>query len=97
MIADFYYQFYNTQPIAESSRFLHVKATYYNPVLKKTLKMSIKDNKLLQTALLTFGEYFNPDCQKEFMPHNIYIYIYTYEGVSTGACSIQSALDTLKN
>ena len=38
--------------------------------------------------LREFGECFKLTCHKEVMPYNIY----TYENVSMGACSIQSAL-----
>ena len=43
-------------------------------------------------ALANFGKCFNLKCYKEVMPYNMY----TYENVSMGAASTQSALDTLK-
>ena len=43
--------------------------------------------------LRDFGKCFKLDCHNEVMPYNIY----TYEHVSMGACSIQSALDILKD
>ena len=44
-------------------------------------------------ALAKFGKCFNLTCHKEVMPYNVY----TYENVSMGAASIQSALDVLKD
>ena len=44
-------------------------------------------------ALRYFGKCFNLDVSKEVMPYNVY----TYERVTMGACSIQSALDILKD
>ena len=43
--------------------------------------------------LRAFGECFKLTCHKEVMPYNIY----TYENVSMGAASIQSALDILND
>ena len=43
-------------------------------------------------ALRDFGECFKLTCHKEVMPYDIY----TYENVSMGACSIQSAFDILQ-
>ena len=40
-----------------------------------------------------FVKCFNPDVSKEATPYNAY----TYENVTIGACSIQSALDILKD
>ena len=42
--------------------------------------------------LREFGKCFKLTCHKEVMPYNVY----TYENVSMGAASIQSALDILK-
>ena len=39
------------------------------------------------------GKCFKLDCHKEVMPYGVY----TYEHVSLGACSIQSALGVLKD
>ena len=44
-------------------------------------------------ALSKFGKCFNLDCHKEVIPYGVY----TYEHVSMGAWSIQSALDILKD
>ena len=44
-------------------------------------------------ALSKSGKCFNLDCHKEVTPYNVY----TYEDVNMGACSIQSALDILKD
>ena len=44
-------------------------------------------------ALTDFGKCFKPDVNKEVMPYGVY----TYENVNMGACSIQSALDILKD
>ena len=43
-------------------------------------------------ALANFGKCSNLKCHKEVMPYTVY----TYEHVSMGAASIQSALDVLK-
>ena len=43
--------------------------------------------------LRDFGKCFKLDANKEAMPYNVY----TCGNVNMGACSIQSALDTLKN
>ena len=40
-----------------------------------------------------FGKCFKLDVNNEVMPYGVY----TYENVSMGACSIQSALDILKD
>ena len=32
----------NVQPIVKSNRLLHIKATYYNPILKHKIKIRIK-------------------------------------------------------
>jgi hypothetical protein len=84
----------NVKPIVKSGRFLQIKATYYNPNTKRKIKIVIKDSyKLIPMPLKEFGKCFKLDCYKEVMPYNIY----TYENVSMGACSIQSALDILKD
>ena len=82
------------KPIVKSNRFLYIDATYYNPVSKKKINIKIKDSyKLIPKPLSKFGECFKLDCYKEVMPYNVY----TYENVSMGACSIQTALDSLKD
>ena len=43
--------------------------------------------------LRDFGKCFKLDVNKEVMPYGVY----TYENVSLGSCSIQSALDILKD
>ena len=43
--------------------------------------------------LRDFGKCFKPDVNKAVMPYGVY----TYEHVNMGACSIQSALDILKD
>ena len=48
--------------------------------------------KSISMPLRGFGECFKLACHKEVMPYNVY----TYENVSMGACSIQSALNILK-
>ena len=40
-----------------------------------------------------FGKCFKLDVSKEVMPYKVH----TYENVTMGACTIQSALDTLKD
>ena len=40
-----------------------------------------------------FGKCFKLDVSEEVMPYNVY----TYGNVAMGACSIQSALDILKD
>ena len=34
----------NVKPILKSNRFLQVKATFYNPIAKKKLKLVVKDS-----------------------------------------------------
>ena len=84
----------NVKPIVKSNRFLQVKATYYNPIAKKGFELVVKGiYKFIPMALSQFGKCFNLDCHKEVMPYNVY----TCENVNLGACSIQSALDILKD
>ena len=84
----------DTKPIVKGGRFLQIKATYYNPIVKKKIKLIIKDSyKLIPMALAKFGKCFNLSCHKEVMPYNVY----TYENVSIGSVSIKSALDVLKD
>ena len=84
----------HVKPIVKGGRFLQIKATYYNPKAKKTINIIVKDSyKLIPMALIEFGKCFKLDVNKEVMPYNVY----TYEHVNMGACSIQSALDTLKD
>ena len=53
----------------------------------------MKDSyKLIPMALATIGKCLNLTNHKEVMPYNVY----TYETVSMGVASIQSALDVLK-
>ena len=83
----------NVKPIVKGGRFLQIKATYYNPIVKNKIKLIIKDSyKLISMPSAQFGKCFNLTCHKEVMPYNVY----TYENVSTGAASIQVALDVLK-
>ena len=78
----------------KSNRFLQIKATYYNPIAKKKINIIVKYSyKVIPMPLRDFGKCFKLDCHKEVMPYNIY----TYEHVSMGACSIQSALSILKD
>ena len=82
------------KPIVKGGRFLQIKATYYNPIVKKKIKLKIKDSyKLIPMALAKFGKCFNLSCHKEVMPYNVY----TYENVSIDSVSIKSALDVLKD
>ena len=84
----------NVQPIVKSDRFVQIKATYYNPKSKKEINIIVKDSyKLIPMALRYFGKCFKLDVSNEVMPYNVY----TYGNVTTGACSIQSALDVLKD
>ena len=78
----------------KGGRFLQIKATYYNPKAKQKINIIVKDSyKLIPMPLRDFGECFKLDVSKEVMPYNVY----TYGNVSMGACSIQSALDILKD
>ena len=84
----------NERLTVKSNRFLQVKATYYNPKSKKTTKTIVKGSyKLIPMSLRGFGKCVNLDCHKEVMSYGVY----TYENVNMGACSIQSALDILKD
>ena len=65
----------NAKPIVKSNRF-QIKATCYNPIQKKKIKLKIKGNyKLVCLPLREFGDCFKLDVSKEVMPYNIYIYI----------------------
>ena len=84
----------NVKPIVKSGRLLQIKAAYYNPGSKKKINSIVKDSyKLIPMALEEFGKCFKLDASKEVMPYNVY----TYENVTMGACSIQSALGILKD
>ena len=78
----------------ESDKYLQIKATYYNPIRKKKINITVKDSyKLIPAPLRDFGKCFKLDVSKEVMPYKVY----TYEDVTMGACSIKSALDILKD
>ena len=82
----------NVKPIVKSNRFLQTKATYFNPKAKQKINVIVKDSyRLIPMPLRGFGKCFKLDVNK-VMPYNVY----TYGNVGMGACSIQSALDTLK-
>ena len=84
----------DVKPIVKSGRYLHIKATYYNPKAKNTIYIIAKYYfKLIPMPLTYFGKCFKLDVNKEVIPYNVY----TYENVNMGACSIQSALDVLKD
>ena len=84
----------NKKPIVKSNRFLQIKATYYNPVRKKTIKIIVKGSyKLIPMPLRDFGKCFNLDCHKEVMPYGVY----THQNVDMGACCVQDALDLRKD
>ena len=82
------------KPIVKGGRFLQIKATYYNPISKKKIKLVIKDSyKLIPMPLRDFGKCFNLDCHKEVMPYSVY----TYENVRKGYCKVDDALSILKD
>ena len=82
------------KPIVKSNRFLNIKATYYNPKTKKKMNTIAKYYYMLVPMPLGgFGKCFILNVNKEVMPYGVY----TYENVNMGACSIQSALDMLKD
>ena len=84
----------NVKPIVKSNRFLQIKTSCYNPKSKKNVNIIAQGScKLIPMALREFGKCFKLDASKEAMPYNVY----TYENVNMGACSIQSALDILKD
>ena len=84
----------NVKPIVESNRFLHIKATYYNPKYKTNINIIVKYSyKLIPMPLRYVGKWFKLDVSKQVMPYKVY----TYENVTMGACSIQSALGSLKD
>ena len=86
-------QLEDIKPIVRGGRFLQIKATYHNPI-KHKMEITVKDSyKLIPMALREFGKCFKLDVSKEIVPYDIY----TYENVSTGAASIQSALDILND
>ena len=77
----------------ESGRFPRIKATYYNPKAKKKISIIVKDSyRLIPMPLRDFGKCFKLDVSTEVMPYHVC----TYENVSMGACSIQSAWEILK-
>ena len=76
--------------IVKGCRFLQIKATYYNPIKRKRIKITIKGTyKSIPVALIESGECFKLAASKEIMPYNIY----TYEKINMDACSIQNASD----
>ena len=78
----------------KSDCFLHIRTTCYNPKAKKKIHIIVKHYyKLIPIPLIYFGKCFKLDVNNEVMPYNVY----TYENVNMGACSIQSALDILKD
>ena len=78
----------------KSNRFLQITATCYNPKAKTDINIIVKYSyKLIPMPLTYFGKCFKLGVNKEVMPYNVY----TYETVNMGACSIQSALDILKD
>ena len=84
----------NVKPIVKSIIFVQIKATYYNPKAKDKINTIVKYfYKLIPMPLRDVGKCFKLDVNKEVMPYNVY----TYENVNMGACSIQSALDILKD
>ena len=84
----------NVQPIAKSYMILKIKATYYNPKSKNKINIIVKYSyKIIPMALRELGKCFKLDVSKEVIPYNVY----TYGNVTMGACSIQSALDILKD
>ena len=84
----------NVKPIVESGKLLQVKATCCNPNAKKKINITVKGSyKLIPMPLKYVGKCFKLDVSNEAMPYNVY----TYENVNMGACSIQSALDVLKD
>ena len=84
----------NVKPIVKSNRFLQIEATYYNPKANKEINIIVKDSyKLIPMPLRDVGQCSKLDVNKEVMPYNVY----TYENDTMGACSIQSALDILKD
>ena len=77
----------------KSNRFLQIKATYYNPIRKNTIKIIVKGSyMLIPMPLRDFGKCFDLDCHKEVMTYGVY----THQNVEMGACRIQDALDILK-
>ena len=52
----------NVKPIGTGGRFLQIKATYYNPVKRKTITITITYTyKLIPMALREFGKCFKLD------------------------------------
>ena len=50
----------NVKPIVKGGRFLQIKATYYNPIAKKKIKLIIKDSyNLISMPLAKIGKCFN--------------------------------------
>ena len=84
----------NVKPIVESNRFLQIRATHYNPESKKKITVIVKASyKLIPIPLRDIGKCFKLDVSNEIIPYNVY----TYENVTMGACSIQSASNILKD
>ena len=84
----------DAKPIMKSNRFLQFKATYYNPKSKQEITIILKGSYMVIPMPWRYcGKCFKLDVNKEVMPYGVY----TYENVNMGACSIQSALDMLKD
>ena len=95
MIVDLSYNIYNMLILSLKVVYvLQIKANYYNPIAKHNINIIVNYRyKLIPKPLNEFGKCVKLDCHKEVMPYGVY----TYEHVSLGACSIQSALDMLKD
>ena len=84
----------NVKPIVKSNRFLQIKAIYFNPIHKTTIKTVVKYSfKLITLPLRDFGKCFNLDCHKEIMPYGVC----THRSGDMGACCVQDALGILKD
>ena len=82
------------KPVAKCEKLLQIRATYYNPKSKTKIHIIVGvSHKLIPMALREFCKSFKLDVSREVMPYNVY----TYGNVIMGACSIQSALDILKD
>ena len=58
MIVYLFWNIYKIKkPIVKSNRFSQIKATYYNPIRKNTIKIIVKDSyKLIPMPLRDFGK-----------------------------------------
>ena len=59
----------HVKPIVKRGRFLQIKATYYNPIKRKAITITMEYSyNLIPMALWGFGKCFKLDVSEEVMP-----------------------------